>query len=196
MVSTLSLRRDARPPAQPSDTLIPGVWRARRWVVQHSDGVKQQSAGLEQHGARMLIPGELIQQAPSHVPNPIPKDQRAGSVQDQVIRAPENCKAIPPSTEQLFAFSDAIGAGGFLCRPPGPKGCVDVWWEKVRKESIYSMRVTTMPEPIGRETPISFSGNMGHLQFIFCLESDVSRKAVVGLKPPHTVIRLPREPPE
>lgn len=51
--------------------------------------------GLEQHGVGMLISSDLIQQAPSHVPNPIPKDQFTGSVQDQVIRAPENCKAIP-----------------------------------------------------------------------------------------------------
>lgn len=44
---------------------------------------------------------------PSHVPNPTPRDQCPGSVQDQVIGAPENCKAIP---EQLSAFSGVIGA--------------------------------------------------------------------------------------
>lgn len=68
-------------------------------------------------------------------------------------------------------------------------------WEK--RNSIYSMWVTTVPKQIGRETPISFSENMGYLEFIiFCQGSDVSEMAVVSLKLPHTVITLLREPPE
>lgn len=42
--------------------------------------------------------------------------------------------------------------------------CVCVWgrkWE--RRNSIYSMRVTAVPKPIGRETAISFSKNTGYL---------------------------------
>lgn len=74
----------------------------------------KQSSGLEQHGGRMLISCKLIQQAPSHVPNPIPKDQCSGSVQDQVIRAPENCKAIP---EQLLLSQEWSELSALLWSP-------------------------------------------------------------------------------
>lgn len=66
----------------------------------------------------MLIAGELIQQAPSHVPNPIPKDQCTGSVQDQVIRAPENCKAIP---EQLLLSQEGSELSALLYRLLAPR---------------------------------------------------------------------------
>lgn len=100
----------------PSDTSIPvsgglGVGYSNTWV--ETNQVKQ-SSGLEQHGGRMLISCKPIQQAPSHVPNPIPKDQCSGSVQDQVIRAPENCKVIP---EQLLLSQEWSELSALLWSP-------------------------------------------------------------------------------
>lgn len=111
----------------------------------------------------LSIPGEPAQPGyyprpplpPSHVPNPTPRDQCPGSVQDQVIGAPENCKAIP---EQLSAFSGVIGAvscakgrsgrgakggggnvwGLFLSGEKGKRLCV---WESVCTAASVCVRV-------------------------------------------------------
>lgn len=128
----------------------------------------------------MLISSELIQQAPSHVPNPIPKDQRAGSVQDQVIRAPENCKAIPRAAFFAFLRSDLLQTA-----TPGPKGSpgVSVSFlsqrvgrsERVRN-SIYRMWETAIPKPIG--SPLSFLVQTQRTAslLLYCREHDASRK--------------------
>lgn len=53
--------------------------------------------------------------------------------------------------------------------------------------SVYSLWVTTMPVPVGRETPVSFSKNTGYLQFIIsCQQSDVLK--TVSIKLPYAVI--------
>lgn len=111
MGSTLRLGRAFSPPLRQVDT---GVWRAWRWEVQHSRRrlIKSNNLpGWSNTKRRCWYPAKFIQQAPSHVPNPIPKDQCAGSVQDQVIRAPENCKAIP---EQLLLSQEWSELSGLL----------------------------------------------------------------------------------
>lgn len=121
---------------------------------------------MEQHGARMLISSKLIQQAPSHVPNPIPKRIRA---QDQFkIRLFEPLRIVKRSPSSFrFLRSDQSCRFCYTLPGPGPKGtpgvsihscparaglcasvkvlvlCVRRKWEQ---ETQFTEGVTTIPK--------------------------------------------------
>lgn len=126
------------------------------------------------------------------------------SAQDQFkIRLFEPLRIVKRSLSSFcFLRSDQSCRLRYRLLGPGLKGTPGVYiyfcparerlcvWESVctvcvcvlgrKRNSIYSLWVTTIPKPIGRETPVSLSKNIEHLEFIiFCQESDVFQKWLV-----------------